>query len=246
MQQDHPGDPFLGQEKSEASAELSLVLERRAEFTYHASVSQWIAKADRMNKDFFSTFRERTTGSHLRAVRHSDGTIRSQPDEVLSLASNYFEALFVPEVLTPEIRDARADVWSHVPTDVTLDMQRSLLTPFSAQELRVAVSSLDASSCPGDNGLTRQFFLEFWDLLHRPLLQGFQHMFDTGTMPTLLTAGLIALIPKGGDPTSLRQWRPITLLSSSYKILALLISARLKPFMPRLIHGSQTAFIQDK
>ena len=44
----------------------------------------------------------------------------------------------------------------------------------------------------------------------------------------------------------LRQWRPITLLSSSYKLLAHLISARLKPFMHLIIHGSQTAFVQDR
>lgn len=36
------------------------------------------------------------------------------------------------------------------------------------------------------------------------------------------------------------------MLSSSYKIMAHLISARLQPFMPLLIHGSQTTFIQDR
>ncbi|MCO5583111.1 hypothetical protein L7F22_037019 [Adiantum nelumboides] len=42
------------------------------------------------------------------------------------------------------------------------------------------------------------------------------------------------------------QWRPITLLSSVYKILAKLISSRLRPFLPDLIHTSQTGFVQDR
>ena len=182
----------------------------------------------------------------MRAVRHSDGILYSQPDEVLALAADYFETLFVPDVLTTEIAAARAEVWSHVPLVVTSDMSASLMRPFTDIELRAAVASLDASSCPGDDGLTRQFFLEYWDFLHQPLLLGLQQMFDTGSMPPSMTSGLIALIPKGGDPSLLRQWRPITLLSSSYKLMAHLISARLQPLMPLLIHGSQTAFIQDR
>lgn len=59
-------------------------------------------------------------------------------------------------------------------------------------------------------------------------------------------SGLIALIPKGGDPILLRQWWPITLLSSVYKILARLIVAHLQELISSFIHRSQTAFIQDR
>lgn len=65
-------------------------------------------------------------------------------------------------------------------------------------------------------------------------------------MPASLCSGLIALIPKGGDAADLRQWRPITLLSSIYKILARLLSMRLQPFMSDIIHDTQTAFIQNR
>ncbi|MCO5612412.1 hypothetical protein L7F22_066679 [Adiantum nelumboides] len=58
--------------------------------------------------------------------------------------------------------------------------------------------------------------------------------------------GHISLIPKGGDASTLRQWRPITLMSSVYKILARMISARFRPFLPDLIHSSQTGFVQDR
>ena len=65
-------------------------------------------------------------------------------------------------------------------------------------------------------------------------------------MPPSLSAGLISLIPKGGDTSSLRQWRPITLMPSVYKFLAHMLSARLRPFLPDLIHSSQTGFVQDQ
>lgn len=64
-------------------------------------------------------------------------------------------------------------------------------------------------------------------------------------MPSSLSSGLISLIPKGGDSTVCRQWRPITLLPMVYKILDKMISGRLRSLLPDLIHGSKTAFIQD-
>ena len=65
-------------------------------------------------------------------------------------------------------------------------------------------------------------------------------------MPRSLCSGLISLIPKGGDGTSLRQWHPITLLPTVYKILAHMLAARVRPYLPDLIYGSQTSFIQDR
>lgn len=122
----------------------------------------------------------------------------------------------------------------------------SRLTPDATFYIHAVVAALDASSCPRNDGLTLQFFLEYFDSVHGPLLRGLQQIFYSGSMPTSMCSTLIALIPKGGDPTLLRQWRPITLLPSVYKILARLISARLQPPMPSHIHGSQTTFIQDR
>ncbi|MCO5554775.1 hypothetical protein L7F22_008309 [Adiantum nelumboides] len=65
-------------------------------------------------------------------------------------------------------------------------------------------------------------------------------------MPPSMSSGIISLIPKGGDASTLRQWRPITLMSSVYKIFARMITARLRPFLPDLIHSSQTRFVQDR
>ena len=65
-------------------------------------------------------------------------------------------------------------------------------------------------------------------------------------MPESLSSGLICLIPKGGDRQEIRHWRPITLLTTAYKILAKMISARVRPLLPDLIHDTQIGFVQDR
>lgn len=48
------------------------------------------------------------------------------------------------------------EIWSHMHPVVTTDMATTL---FSDTELHAAVVALDASSCLGDDGFTRQFLL---------------------------------------------------------------------------------------
>ncbi|MCO5575770.1 hypothetical protein L7F22_029574 [Adiantum nelumboides] len=176
----------------------------------------------------------------VRALRDSMGQLHTCPDEILEMASVYYETLFTSDLLTGDVLDARDDVWSFIRPVVSGDMQTTIMQPFSLQEVTDVVHGLDGASCPGDDGLTRQFFLQYWDLVSQPLQEGLQEIFDSGIMPQSMSSGIISLIPKGGDASTLRQWRPITLMSSIYKILARMITSRLRPFLPDLIHSSHT------
>ncbi|MCO5568873.1 hypothetical protein L7F22_022575 [Adiantum nelumboides] len=58
-------------------------------------------------------------------------------------------------------------------------------------------------------------------MLGPDLCRDYQHILDIRTMPDSLSKGLIFLIPKErGSLEEIRQWRPITILNSAYKILA--------------------------
>ncbi|MCO5586555.1 hypothetical protein L7F22_040496 [Adiantum nelumboides] len=63
-------------------------------------------------------------------------------------------------------------------------------------------------------------------------------------MPQSMSSSIISLTPKGGDASTLGQWRSITLMSSVYKNLARMINARLRPFLSYSIHSSQIGFVQ--
>ena len=59
--------------------------------------------------------------------------------------------------------------------------------------------------------------------------------------------GIIKLIPKkDSDPSLIKNWHPITLLNSDYKIAAKAIANRIKKVLPDLIDGDQTGFIKGR
>lgn len=58
---------------------------------------------------------------------------------------------------------------------------------------------------------------------------------------------MINCIPKGDKPKQyLKNWRPISLLNTSYKIASGCIAERMKTVLDKLIHPDQTGFIKGR
>ena len=58
---------------------------------------------------------------------------------------------------------------------------------------------------------------------------------------------VIVCIPKEGkDKQFLKNWRPITLLNTVYKISSSCIAARLKTVLPKLIGDDQNGFLKGR
>lgn len=57
---------------------------------------------------------------------------------------------------------------------------------------------------------------------------------------------LINLIPKVARPTTIKDYRSISLPNVSYKIITKLIVNKLKSIMSRLISGTQASFVEGR
>jgi len=64
------------------------------------------------------------------------------------------------------------------------------------------------------------FFKDFWDVLKIDLLNFFAEFYRHGKLTKGLNSTFIALIPKVDSPQRVADFRPISLVSSVYKILS--------------------------
>lgn len=55
-----------------------------------------------------------------------------------------------------------------------------------------------------------------------------------------------SLLPKKGDLTQLKNYRPISLICTDAKTFTLLLNARLMPHLNRLISPAQLGFMPDR
>ncbi|KAL3700473.1 hypothetical protein R1sor_018495 [Riccia sorocarpa] len=57
---------------------------------------------------------------------------------------------------------------------------------------------------------------------------------------------VIKLLSKGGNRLVLKNWKPISLLPLTYKLIGKILSERLKSILPRLVDQDQMGFVEGR
>ena len=97
-----------------------------------------------------------------------------------------------------------------------------------------------AGIAPGLDGLPADFLQHFWNIMGQDLLDVLKESFGKGLLPASCRRAVISLLPKKGDLTLLKNWRPVSLLCSDYKVLSKVLANRLKVFMEVFIGADQS------
>ena len=100
---------------------------------------------------------------------------------------------------------------------------------------------------PGSDGFTTNFYKFFWPDIKDFLYVRFLYSFKNGELTNDQKRGIINLIPKEGkDLRYLRNWRPLSLLNTDYKILTKTLSNRLQKVLPKLVNKDQVGYIRGR
>jgi len=74
----------------------------------------------------------------------------------------------------------------------------------------------------------------------------FYQFFHSSVFPRSFSSYFITLITKVPSPIRIRDFRPISLLGSLYKLEAKVLAGRLAPMMDKLISSNQSTFIKGR
>ncbi|GJT00400.1 RNA-directed DNA polymerase, eukaryota, reverse transcriptase zinc-binding domain protein [Tanacetum coccineum] len=98
----------------------------------------------------------------------------------------------------------------------------------------------------GPDGFTFGFYRRFWSLIEDDIVAAVNHFFNFGFCPKGGNSSFIALIPKTQGAKMVKDFRPISLIGSLYKIIANLLANRLMLVMGKLVNEVQSAFIASR
>jgi Reverse transcriptase (RNA-dependent DNA polymerase) len=101
-------------------------------------------------------------------------------------------------------------------------------------------------SAAGWDGISYLFLNKYWDLIGEILTKAANKGIREGEFSTNFRTGLIRIIPKKGDCKRIEDWRPITLLSCSYKVVSGVVAMRIESVILKLIGRGQKGFIKGK
>ena len=90
---------------------------------------------------------------------------------------------------------------------------------------------------PGTDGFTVEFKKKIWTDLGTLIHNSFKDSLHQGKLPYSQTQGIISILLKGQKPREyLKNWRPISLLNTTYKLLSSILANRIKPILLEIIH----------
>ena len=99
------------------------------------------------------------------------------------------------------------------------DEERLNLNLITCDELTQYLKRAKNNVAPGSTGFTNEFYKLFWRDLKKFVTDAINDSYEKGMLSVSQRLGIITLIPKGGkDKIFLKNWRPLTLLNSLYKM----------------------------
>ncbi|RVW80668.1 Transposon TX1 uncharacterized 149 kDa protein [Vitis vinifera] len=118
--------------------------------------------------------------------------------------------------------------------------------PFKEEEVLAAFTDLGKDKAPGPDGFTMAFWLYGWDVVKFEIMGFFREFHERGRFVKSLNATFLVLVPKKGGAEDLKDFRPISLVGSLYKLLAKVLANRIKKVMGTVISEPQNAFVEGR
>jgi hypothetical protein len=119
-------------------------------------------------------------------------------------------------------------------------------SPFSKLEIDNIVKALPSDKSPGPDGFNTNFIKKCWHIIAQDFYDLCEKFYQEEVCLRSINGSFIVLIPKKENPQKVGDYRPISLLNNSMKILTKLLANRLQSFMTRLVHRNQYGFIKGR
>ncbi|CAI5978482.1 unnamed protein product [Closterium sp. NIES-65] len=157
---------------------------------------------------------------------------------ILTAATQYFTDLFGTDGRTS------AERWKPLAgRKLDAESAAGLAADWTEEEVKQAFKALADGKSPGKDGLPKELFERHWDVLGKEFLRMAQSFSVSATIPASIKEAITILLHKKGEKDNLDNYRPITLLNFTYKVLARVVANRMKMHLHKVISAEQYGFI---
>lgn len=118
-----------------------------------------------------------------------------------------------------------------------------LQDPVTCIEIEVAVKQLAKNKASDPDGVPNELLQLHWHIIKEEVMQIVKGFFDLSVDITPINQANIVMIPKHEHPQRVEDFSPISIMNAVPKLIAKILSNRLRGSLPDLISPAQTAFI---
>ncbi|GKB60199.1 RNA-directed DNA polymerase, eukaryota [Tanacetum coccineum] len=233
------GSEDLSCKRLEILGKISKINNAQASEIAQKAKIRWAIEGDENVKFFHGMLNKKRSQSNIRGILVNGIWV----DNPVKVKFEFFEH-FRKRFDKPLRSRARIDMC--FPNVLSSEQKEDLDRMVSKEEIKRAVWDCGVDKSPGPDGFTFGFYRHFWNMIEIDVVKAVEFFFLTGEFPNGCNSNFIALIPKIPDANMVKDFRPISLIGSFYKIIAKILSNRLVGVLGNIVNEVQSAFVTDR
>ena len=226
---------------------------RRQILTYEQDVAEgarirskikWKIEGEKCTKFFFNLEKQSQAEKSISKLKLANNQTITNPDDIINEIKSFYEQLYAKQGINdPTLQH----LLQSTPTPkISNQSKQKCDLPLTEMEMKQAIFSMEKNKSPGSDGLTVEFYQHFWELISPNLTTTLKHCLKEGELTPSQREALITCIYKKGPREEMKNWRPISLLNTDYKILTKTLTNRLISSLPDVIHDNQAAAVPNR
>nr|GEZ36427.1 RNA-directed DNA polymerase, eukaryota [Tanacetum cinerariifolium] len=200
---------------------------------------KWVIEGDENTRYFHGVLNKKRSQLNIRGIM-VDGKWTEKSNNVKLEFLHHFRNRFDKPI------DNRVHIDMNFSKSITIDQQMDLECAVSKEELKRAVWECGTDKSPGPDGFSFGFYRQFWSSIKNDVFAAVSHFFTFEDIPNGCNSCFIALILKVPDANLVKDFRPISLIGSMYKIIAKILANCLVGVLGDIVNEVQSAFIMER
>jgi exonuclease III len=242
-------DENTKQEYQTLTRELELINNERTRGNQIRARATHIELNEKNSAYFLNKEKTNYNTKNISTIHLDDGTIVTDPAKITQCQKEFYETLYSDNSQN-NLQRNQANVHflnqNNMPK-LDEDEKTLLEQEITINEIAQAIADLPNGKTPGTDGFPVDFYKVFWPKIKDMVFNSIKHAIAIGEMSIDQKRGVLTLIPKKDkDIRQLKNWRPLTLLNTDYKIFAKAMATRLQTVLPNLISNDQNGCMKNR
>jgi hypothetical protein len=220
------------------SKNVELLQIQKIYWKQRASIN-WVTKGDICSRFFHAHATVKHQRNSIVLLSDDNGSLFSDHDGKAGLLWNVFKC----RLGSSDFSDNVFDLSSLISLQEDLHW---LEEPFTKQDIDSIVAALPTDKSPGPDGFNTNFLKKCWPIISQDFYDLCEQFYQGDVCLRSINGSFIVLIPKKENAQLVGDFRPISLLNNSMKIITKLLANRLQTVMTSLVHKNQYGFIKGR
>ena len=235
-------NPGLLIKRKSLKNELDMLYQDDSTAAYIRSRAKWVEQGEKSTSYFLKLKNHHQSTNCINILKNDDGNKLTADKEILAEIRKFYTKLY--SSTTSETENIEK-YFSELETPKTLSQidSESIEGKITKEECEKALHMMKGNKSPGFDGISVEFYKTFWLELGDLVVDSFNEAYQKKLLTDSQNISILSLIFKKGDPSNIRNYRPISLTNTDYKLLAHILANRLHTVLHKIVSTDQTGYI---